>query len=128
MSRSSGVIESLGSRRSIHFSLIRAADSHFSPSLETRTRRLPSPPTCASDSRKEQYHLSRQRIRSVKALCSPLSQILVTETISGGAASAELAARATLRAMIALLMQDMRNVSFADSQLRTADEVDRGWT
>src|SRR5262245_8169325 len=86
ISLSSGVIDSLGSRRSIPFSLTSAADSHFSPSVDSSTRICPSPPTWASASRKVQYHLSCQRIRSVKALCLPWSQIFLTETISGPAA------------------------------------------
>ena len=64
-------------------SAISAADVQVSPSVEISTRMRPLPPMWASDSRKVQYQRSRQRIRSVKALCAPASQIFATLTRVG---------------------------------------------
>src|SRR5215207_9356024 len=93
MSRPSGVTLSLGSRRSMPFSVKTAAASHASPSPLRMTRSVPSwPGTCLSPSRKVQYHWSWERTRRVKALCGARSQILRTDKTSARSAAGVTAA------------------------------------
>src|SRR5437868_4560567 len=108
MSCLSGVMENLGSRRSTLVSERRAAGFQLSPSTELSTRIFPSPPTCASDSRKVQNQRSSNRIRSVKALCFPLAQIFLAETRLGALAGLDVSARidAMLTTMAAALRRN----------------------